>query len=157
MLTSSTWGRSAVTWLLQHRREMIVVSHVLLTLLASYLAFALRFEGAVPERYSVAFQQGLPWLLVLRLAAFCRLHLFEGLWRYTGVWDLRNIIVAVGLSSAAFFVFTSWIVPLPDYPHSVYFIDAVLLTLFLGGLRLAGRLYRELAGRTGAKWSFQTG
>ena len=117
--------------------------HLGLTLVSYYAAFLLRLDGQLPPEYVVPFVSALPWLLGIRGVTFWAFHLYQGLWRYAGIWDLRNIIFAVILSSAAFALLVQGLLDLVPYPRSVYFIDSVLLICLLGGARLARRVFRE--------------
>src|SRR5262245_8493856 len=126
---------------LTYRRVFIVGFHIALITLANYLAFWIRFEGAIPDQESTLFAYMIPWLIMIRSFSFLPLRLYHGLWRYTGIWDLRNVIVGVLLSTALFFVAVRWGLGVLDYPQSVFIIDSLLLIFFMGGSRLAWRLY----------------
>src|SRR6267142_2103630 len=92
----------------RYRRVEIVFVHVMLVLLSNYLAFLVRFGGQLSSDASTTFLSGLPWLLAIRMLTFVPFRLYEGLWRYTGIWDLRNIVRAVALSSMAFYGWARW-------------------------------------------------
>ena len=130
--------------LLVYRRPIIVLLHLVLIVLSNYAAFMLRFEGVIPAWAWYWCVRALPWLLAIRLATFAVFRLYEGLWRYAGLWDLRNIVVAVGLSSGLFALVTVGLTEEMHYPHSILLIDAMLLVVLMGGLRFGRRLYREL-------------
>lgn len=121
-------------------RSAIVALHLAVIALSNYLAFWLRFDGDIPPPAQSLFLQTLPWLVALRGAVFVPFGLYGGLWRYTSVWDLRNIAAAVGVSTLAFGVLARGILQLDTYPRSVFIIDAVLLLVAVGGIRLAARL-----------------
>ena len=131
--------------ILKYRRLLTIAAHLAFTILANYLAFWLRFDGAITNREAGLFLQTLPWLLTIRGLMFFPFRLYEGLWRYTGVWDLKNIILGVASSTAVFVALVRGIIGITLYPRSVFAIDGILLILFLGGIRLTGRLYRERA------------
>jgi FlaA1/EpsC-like NDP-sugar epimerase len=108
-------------------------------------AFLLRFDGEQPPFAAAAFWQMLPSLVAIRAVTFVPFRLYEGLWRYAGIYDLRAIIAAVGTSSIVFVALTMTPIGPPVYPRSIFIIDAVLLTVLLGGVRLSRRLFAELS------------
>src|SRR6266545_4767643 len=132
------------TFFLNYRRAFVIALHILLMVAANYLAFWLRFDGAIPSEVRGLWWQVLPWLVLIRGLTFIPFRLYQGLWRYTGIWDLRNIITGVLTSTFAFSLVVYWGLGLTGYPRSVLIIDTVLLTCFLGGIRLGRRLYREM-------------
>ncbi len=116
-----------------------------LVVLSNWLAFLLRFDGDVPYRAEEAFWLALPWLVAIRALTFVPFRLYESLWRYTSVYDLRAIAGGVGISSLAFFLFTQSPLGPAMYPRSVFVVDALLLILLLGGVRMGRRLSAELS------------
>jgi len=128
----------------KYRRPLIVVFHVGLIVLSNYLAFWLRFDGVISAEDMTLWYRGLPWLVMIRGLTFAPFRLYEGLWRYTGIWDLRNIIAGVFLSTVGFAALVYYGFGLTAYPRSVVIIDTVLLICFMGSLRLVRRLYREM-------------
>src|SRR5262245_47993499 len=134
--------RQAVSRLVyRYRRVQIVLLHMGLVLLANYLAFLLRFGGQLASDAWSAFLEGLPWLLVIRMLTFVPFRLYEGLWRYTGIWDLRNIVAAVTLSALAFYGWAHWGLGLAGYPVTALVVDSLLLIFFTGGIRLLRRIH----------------
>ncbi len=127
-----------------YRRPCVIALHVLLVAASNQAAFLLRFDAAVTPDATVLFWAMLPWLLLIRGVVFIPFRLYGGLWRYTGIWDLRNIIGGVVTSSAIFYLLVHWGFGLTGYPRAVFVIDAVLLIFAMGGVRLARRIYREL-------------
>ncbi len=126
------------------RRVIVVFVHLVAIAAANYFAFWLRFDGTIPPAEVAMYWQMLPWLIAMRGLIFVPFQLYEGVWRYTSIYDLRNILIGVVSSSVAFFALVHWAFLKPDYPRSVFIIDALLLVFFMGGLRLIHRTYREL-------------
>ena len=127
--------------LLKFRRFLNIGFHIVLIALANYLAFWIRFDGVIPAQEIALFIQMIPWLVLIRGVIFIPLRLYQGLWRYTGIWDLRNVIYGVLSSTAVFYVLVHWGMGVVKYPLSVFIIDSLLLIFFMGGSRLARRLY----------------
>jgi FlaA1/EpsC-like NDP-sugar epimerase len=134
----------------RYRRIVVVGIHIVLIVLANYLAFWLRFDGAIPSSIAALMLQTLPWLVVIRVLTFMHFRLYEGLWRYTGIWDLKNIIFGVTASAVGFLII-AWAAGLAIYPRSVLVIDSLLLIFLMGGIRLARRLYEGVGGLKGEK------
>ncbi len=123
-----------------YRRGLVFVAHVVLLCAANFLAFFLRFEGEIPVRAFALFSRVLPLLLIIRIAAFVPFRLFDGLWRYVSVRDLRNIVAAVTCSSVVFVILVRYVFGVTDYPRSVFVIDWLLLISFLSGVRCVKRI-----------------
>jgi len=129
---------------LNHRRPVIVAIHITVIGIANYLAFSLRFDGAIPDTELQLMIQTLPYLVIIRLFTFSPFRLYEGLWRYSGIWDLRNIMLGVLCSTIVFYGLLLWGFSLEAYPRSILIIDALLLLFLMGGLRMARRFYQAL-------------
>lgn len=125
-----------------YRRPIVILIHLALVGLANYFSFWLRFDGGIPETAMALFLATLPWLIALRCLAFIPFRLYQGLWKYTGLWDLKNILGAVTVSSSAFFLLMHYGPWGGQYPISVILIDALLLIVMLGGVRLTRRFVR---------------
>ena len=135
------------TILVRYRRFVVVGLHIVLIVVANYLAFWIRFDGVIGHQVMSHFLDMIPWLVVIRGVTFVPLQLYRGWWRYTGIWDLRNIIVGVVASSVLFYVLVHWIFETRGYPLSIFIIDTLLLISLMGGSRLARRLYDDGLGQ----------
>ena len=138
-------------WLLRYRGAVIWLFHMVLAVASSYVAFLVRFDGLIPPHYAALWKDCLAALLVARGTTFVMFRLYEGLWRYTSIRDLLNILLSVGLSSIAFLVFMQEAMGITHFPRSILLIDALLLTGFSGGVRFLARAHRELVAGTGGR------
>lgn len=114
--------------------------HIALIIIANQAAFSVRFDGEIPPDQLPVATNLLPLLVLIRLLVFLPLRLHQSVWRYVSVWDLRNIVVGVGVSSVVFWVVTHGVLGLLVYPRTVLFIDAVFLICLMAGVRLARRM-----------------
>ena len=133
---------------MKHRRLPIACLHLLLIGLANYIAFWLRFDNWMPRQ---EFLETALALLVIRAVMFVPFRLYEGLWRYTGIEDLRNILAGVGLSSIVFAVYVYGYLGMAAYPRSVLVIDALVLIFLMSGVRLSRRVHFMMHHPKGAK------
>jgi FlaA1/EpsC-like NDP-sugar epimerase/lipopolysaccharide/colanic/teichoic acid biosynthesis glycosyltransferase len=131
------------SFIIKWRRPLIVALDVALIVASNYLAFLLRFDGSIPTEEVERFQQTLLPLIGIRMIVFTVFKLHEGLWKYTSIWDLQNILSGVVISTTAFYCWLYWLSGIENYPRSIYIIDSLLLIGFLSGVRLPSRIFRE--------------
>ncbi|HEY0970447.1 MAG TPA: nucleoside-diphosphate sugar epimerase/dehydratase [Gemmatimonadales bacterium] len=129
--------------LLAYRREIIVALHVLLVPAIYLLAFALRFDLAIPAPYREAFLVTLALLLPVRLLAFRFFRLYNGWWRHIGMYDLVALVRATSASSLVFVALLFLFDRGADLPRSILVLDWALSILVLGGIRFGVRWMRE--------------
>lgn len=127
----------------KYRRPLIISLELTLVAVSNYFAFWLRFDGEIPSDYFNLLTQTLPLVILIRALIFMPFRLYEGLWRYTSLWDLRNIAAAILLSSCVIHVMANQVFAL-GYPRSIILTDALLLVFGMTGVRLSRRIYREL-------------
>jgi FlaA1/EpsC-like NDP-sugar epimerase len=126
------------------RLSLIVVLDLASIATATYLAFWLRFDGQIAPNFLAVYMQALPWLLAIRGLTFLPFGLYGGLWRYTGVWDLSRIVLAIFTSSVLLHLIVYRELGPALYPRSIVIIDSLLLVCFLGGTRLLWRIVPSL-------------
>ncbi len=125
------------------RRFFLFAAHVGLAAASNWLAFLLRFDEDIPSQQWELFASMLPLLLTLRALTFYPFRLYDGLWRYTSLWDVRDLALSIAASTLVFAGVVRNGMGVWSYPSSVFVIDALLLLCLLTGLRLVPRLIRE--------------
>src|SRR3972149_2066701 len=100
----------------RYRQPIIVAVHLLLIPLSNYLAFWLRFDGTIPQRYFELMVGMFPWLFLIRASVLFGYRLFQGLWRYTSIWDLWNIVTSTFVGSALFYILVHIVLGFEAYP-----------------------------------------
>lgn len=130
--------------LLQRYRSLLVVCVQLgLIVLANLTAFALRLDGDISPFYQQLFIQGLPFVLGIFGLGMFAFGIQQGLWRYVGLHDLGRIFWASVASSAVSYAVLHWVLGWAAYPRSVIILTGLLGGLYLAGIRLAVRWFRE--------------
>ncbi len=126
------------------RRLLLFVAHLGLAALSNWLAFLLRFDEDIPAQQWELFASTLPLLLTIRALTFYPFRLYDGLWRYTSLWDVRDLALSIGASSLVFAGVVRLGLGMRGYPSSIFVIDALLLLCLFGGLRAFPRLLRGI-------------
>lgn len=131
------------------RRVPVVAVQVGLVAFSNYCAWLLRYDGALsPDRMAVLWPT-ISWLIGIRALVFLPFNLYQGLWLYTGIYDLQALVGGIIASSAVFWLWVRLFLPPATYPQSVMVIDALLLIVLMGGIRMSRRLLAELAPSAG--------
>jgi FlaA1/EpsC-like NDP-sugar epimerase len=126
---------------IKQRAVAIVLLHALLVFISIVTSWLLRFEFHMPNISLLL--SVVPILIVYRLAAMQRFGLLHGYWRYTGIHDVSEMAKAIGLGSAAFGVTTRYLFDVKNFPLSIYFLEALVTTVIVLGVRVAVRLFRQ--------------
>lgn len=126
------------------QRVMLVLLHDLVAgALAWVFAYLLRFNFEMPENFLSEMWRTLVLIIPLQGIVFWRFGLYQGIWRYASMPDLRRIFLAV-LAATAGIILMLWMMRIEAIvPRSVLIIHPLLLLTFMGGSRLLYRLWKE--------------
>ena len=123
---------------------MLVCDVVLLSL--CYLsAYLFRFERLIDAQSKLLIKETIVPLLVCKTASFFFFDLYRGMWRYTSVMDLINIIKASLSGSLLFVLYLSMVYHFNGISRAIILTDLVFTIVAIGGLRLVIRLYYQKA------------
>lgn len=134
-----------------YRRAIVIALQVGIFIISNYLAFFIRFEGNIPPFGFNLFVRYLPMLVLLRIVFLFSFSLDKGLWRYSSIRDLLNIVAAVTAGSLLFLISVRYIFGDFSYPRSIYIIDWFINIFLLGGIRLFRRLHEKATSEEGGK------
>jgi FlaA1/EpsC-like NDP-sugar epimerase len=121
---------------------MLFIDIVLLSL-CYFSAYWLRFDGQLTPQYLQLILLSLPPLLICKIGSFIYADLYRGLWRYTGVLDLINVIKGSVLGSLLFLIYLALVLHFKKIPRSVLVVDLVFTIVSIGGVRLLIRIYYQ--------------
>jgi FlaA1/EpsC-like NDP-sugar epimerase len=112
--------------------------------LAYYLAYSLRFDGAIPARYDRLLEETIVLIVVMKLVIFALFGLYSKLWRFVDQRDFETILKAVVVSTVGvivvLFLFS---IGRHDPPRTVLALDFLLSLVFTSGARFAVRALVE--------------
>jgi FlaA1/EpsC-like NDP-sugar epimerase len=104
----------------------------------------LRFNFDIPPNFMPALWWGLAVLWPLHALACRKAGLYRGIWLFASLPDLKRVLRAVALSTAAVLLFSLWYRQyLQTIPRSLLVVYPMLLLLYMGGGRLAYRMWKE--------------
>lgn len=129
--------------LLKHRSVLVIGTQLSLILAANLTAFALRFDADVPPPYDRMVWRYLPAVLLIYGSGLWVFGIQRGLWRYVGLHDLGRIFWAALASSGAFYVIFHLLLRWAEYPRSIIIMTGLFTGMYLAGIRLAVRWFRE--------------
>ena len=106
--------------------------------------FLLRFNFDIPTNFFAVLGWGLLFLLPAHAVA-CRIAgLYRGIWMFASLPDLKRVLRAVGLSTAALLVFFAlYRFENKVVPRSLLVLYPMLMLLYMGGGRAAYRMWKE--------------
>ena len=108
-----------------------------------FLAYALRFNFAIPDEHFHVLFRALPFIILISILLFYFIGLYRGIWRFASITDLKRIIassfLATLISIAFFFIYKE----IGIIPRSVLVLYPLLLIFVMGGSRFIYRAIRE--------------
>ena len=119
--------------------------------LALFLAYLLRFDGSIPGGEMLRFLKIVIWVVPLKMLIFYYFGLYKGMWRYTGIQDMKNLFKASLISTGVIVGILLLTVRFEGYPRSILPLDFMLTFVLAGGMRMGIRMHY---GRGRSKSSF---
>ncbi len=124
-----------------------LVPDTLVILFSFYLSLLLRVGPEGFSQYLQVLNRHIPLFLMLRLGIFTALGVYDIIWRYISLGDAAKLAKAV-LLSTLITISTTYLVDIGRIPRAVFFIDAFLGLLLLGGVRFSRRFLYEKKGES---------
>ncbi|MCF8118303.1 MAG: polysaccharide biosynthesis protein [Desulfarculaceae bacterium] len=109
--------------------------------LAQMLSYLFRFEFAVPVKELHHLWLGILCLIPFKIVIFYWFGLYRGMWRYTGMRDLQNLLRANVVSSLIIFFVILIVNRFEGFSRSVFLMEGILCFLFTAGFRVLIRIY----------------
>ncbi len=133
-----------VTYFLSNPRSFFALLHdVLMAGFAWIFAYYLRFNFDVPSEFMASMWRNLSWVLPLEVCIFLGFGLYQGVWRFASIPDLKRILKAIAVASLVITSALLMIKPFGVVPRSVLVLDPILLILAMCGSRFTYRAWKE--------------
>lgn len=134
------------------RVAFFIAADILLSLLTLYFSYALRFNFSIPSNFLESFWLVFGSIVVMKIAMMYLFRVYFAVWRFFGFYEAKSIV------KAHFLAYLFWTLIymgcseiFAPFPRSVMVIDFFLSLIFLGGLRMAKRLFVESRQAHGVK------
>ena len=129
---------------LSNPRSLLALLHdVCMAAFAWAFAYYLRFNFNIPNEFIVTIWQNLAWVLPLQVGLFFAFGLYQGIWRFASIPDLKRLLKAVTVSVLIASAVYLMLKPFGVIPRSVLILDPILLIMLMGGSRFAYRSWKE--------------
>lgn len=131
-----------------YRRTCLIIYDIISVVLAGYVAILWRYDfhlDEIPRHFMQPIERFLPINILLTLAIFYIMRLYNSLWAFAGETELQNIVVACVLSTLVdagglqFFKVTTRAVPRSYYPAYM-----AILVVCIFASRFSYRFFRGL-------------
>ena len=119
---------------------VMILADAVLFVLALYAAYMIRFDGQLKGIYLGQLRDMLPLIVPLKLCILWLLGCYMGMWRFTGLREIFQLLQAAALSTVIVITVLTLRVRFGQYPRSVFLLDGIFTFMFAGGLRVAIRL-----------------
>jgi len=126
------------------RTLLFLGSDAILFVLAFYLSFYIRFEGAIPDIHLRQFFTYLPVFVGLKIIALYVFQIHRFTWSYVGLYELLKIFKVLTVCSlvlSSLILFLSYEESFRGFPRSVFLIDYALSLILVGGFKISKRVY----------------
>ena len=108
---------------------------------ALLFAYATRFNFALGADTWREYFGVLPWVVAVKTATFLLMGSYHGLWRYTSLADIWQLLKGSTLATLVLIAGLTYIYRFEGYPRSVFMADGIFTCFLCGGLRVLIRLY----------------
>ena len=122
---------------------IILAVDIIFLALSFYMAHLIRFDFMLPEYAREKFFNMLPFVLGVKLLYFYFFDMYKGMWRYTGINDLLNVVKASTLGGLTIIAVILYVNRFENVSRSVFIIDWCLTLISIVGLRVITRLAFE--------------
>lgn len=119
----------------------VFIADCISIIFAIYIALLFRFDFNLNQQLIENYAFAVLILLPLKIILFYIFGFYRGMWRYTGINDLKNLVKANATALVIVFASLVLINRFQGLSRSVFLMDGILCFLFTASTRLLIRLY----------------
>lgn len=133
------------------------LADVFIITLSLYLSFLVHFEFNFQMSYTEPLQDALLFFLTLKIGFLAFFRVYKITWRYVGVADLLNIVLAVVVAEITLLILSLpnnfYHLPVTGLAKRIFLVDGLFTLALISTLRISKKLYMEVIRekRTGRK------
>ena len=121
---------------------LLIIADGLIILTSIYISILFRFDFKVPVGLkNLLTYQNFIILIFLKIFCFRIFALYRGMWRYTSVWDMMNVIKANVLSTCILCLTLYFSIGFTNISRSLFAIDFIVCTGLISISRLGIRMF----------------
>jgi len=127
---------------------------LLIVTLSLYLSFLVHFDFNFQVPYTDLLREVLLYFVVIKIGFLVIFRIYKITWRYVGVADLLNIVLAVVVAEMTLLILSLpnsfFHLPITGIGKRVFLVDGFFTLAFISGLRISKKLYLEVIREKGA-------
>ena len=127
---------------------------ILIVIFSLYLSFLVHFDFNLRVPYVELLREVLIFFVVLKIGFFAVFRVYRITWRYVGVAELMNIVLAVAVAEMALLILSLpnsfFQLPITGLARRIFLVDGFFTLAFISGLRISKKLYMEVLREKGA-------
>ena len=131
-----------------------LLADILIAALSLFLSFLVHFDFNWRVPYAELLREVLLIFVVLKIGFFAIFRVYRITWRYVGVAELMNIVLAVVVAEMVLLILSLpnsfFHLPITGLAKRIFLVDGFFTLAFISGLRISKKLYMEVLREKGA-------
>jgi len=130
-----------------------LLADILIVALSLFLSFLVHFDFNLQVPYAELLREVLLFFVILKIGFFAIFRVYRITWRYVGVAELMNIVLAVVVAEMALLILSLpnsfFHLPITGLAKRIFLVDGFFTLAFISGLRISKKLYMEVLREKG--------
>ena len=129
-------------WVVNRNNIYLILSDFAMVFLSVLVSLLIKFDFTIPNYFTQYLNlTNLFFFIFLKITLFFVFNLYRGMYRYTSIWDLVNILKANSISSLIIFFYIVKTSENSFQFFSIIFLDLLICSLLISTSRLMIRIY----------------